>query len=561
MFVIRYILRNLDQYRPRFWIAFSAGVVDGFVVFFIPVLLAEFTRVTVTAAGFRQLVGLLIGCYVVSLLLQWYIRRFGEGVSTQFSFYLRLKYFRALERLPVKHLVNRHSGYILSLINHVSRTTERAIMNLFWTYSTSIGTIVLFFIFTARESVALGLFNLAIMLFFIILSTLLSRRMVEIFADVNKKASSLLESFADFMANILTIKKLALYSFAESRLAEKTATINHRVQTLQDFHSRRWLMLHALYGTAFLSTIAFMLWRISQGTLPASVLILFIAAYAAIRGTVERMSENFRLLMELKAYITTLEEIVPLDIAAPFVGEHRGWSAISMRNVRFLYPEARKTISIPRFTLQRGEIIGVMGTSGEGKTTLLNLLANFYDPDQGERRIDGRLYQDVGIGFFQSRVVMISQEVDLFNTSLRDNITLGKKIAENELRKALAALDLLVWADHLERGLETLVGEKGVKLSSGQKQRINLLRGILLNRDIILLDEPTSHLDAATEKKVVTFLAGRLRGKTAVIVSHRDAVLRLCARCYTMERHVLREITNTKTAARSQGRNPQAAAA
>ena len=152
------------------------------------------------------------------------------------------------------------------------------------------------------------------------------------------------------------------------------------------------------------------------------------------------------------------------------------------------------------------------------------------------------MYEKISGKFFQKRVTVISQETELFNISLRENITLGQKIEEKIIFEIFDKLDLLTWVQNLEDGLETIVGEKGIKLSAGQKQRINLIRGVLLNREIVLLDEPTSHLDSITEKKVINFLTDYLSGKTAIIVSHREALREICDRCYIIKDHFLTEI-------------------
>ena len=118
-----------------------------------------------------------------------------------------------------------------------------------------------------------------------------------------------------------------------------------------------------------------------------------------------------------------------------------------------------------------------------------------------------------------------------------------QKIEEKAIFDIFDKLDLLSWVRNLEDGLETIVGEKGIKLSAGQKQRINLIRGVLLNREIVLLDEPTSHLDSATEQKVIDFLADYLSGKTAIIVSHREALREICEKRYVIKNHSLIEVS------------------
>ncbi|MEK9130195.1 MAG: ABC transporter ATP-binding protein [Patescibacteria group bacterium] len=542
MGVLKFIYKNLNQFKTRFVLVFFAGIFDGLTTFFIPVVLAEFTKSSFTSNDFQNLISLVIVFYLASLFLQWIIRRWGEAIGPQFGNYIRLKYFKALEKLPIKDLINHHSGYILSLINKVSDGLTPIMFDIFGTFAKSISNMTLFFYFIARESIFIAIINLIVLTIFLIISTILSRKMVPIANELNKKRASLLESYADFISNILTIKRLGIYSFVENKLFHKTDENYDQIQKLQNFHADRWFFLHVLFGFAFLSTIGFLLFQVSKGTISASVLILFIAAYTMVKGNIERLSENFKSLMEMKAYINSLDKIISPSELINENKEIQKWEEIKFSEVFFQYPETQKKISIPNFVIKSGEKICVIGKSGEGKTTFLNLFTNFLKPDKGGRLIDGQLYEKISGKFFQKRVTVISQETELFNISLRENITLGQKIEEKIIFEIFDKLDLLTWVQNLEDGLETIVGEKGIKLSAGQKQRINLIRGVLLNREIVLLDEPTSHLDSITEKKVIDFLTDYLSGKTAIIVSHREALREICDRCYIIKDHFLTEI-------------------
>lgn len=543
MVVLKFIYKNLDHFKTRFALIFLAGILDGLATFFVPVVLAEFTKSSFTSNDFQNLIRLVIIFYVASLFLQWTIRKWGEALGPQFGNYIRLKYFKALEKLPIKDLINHHSGYILSLINKVSDGLAPIMFDIFWTFAKSISNMTLFFYFTARESVFIAIINLIVLIIFITISTVLSRKMVPIADELNKKRASLLESYTDFMSNILTVKRLGIYSFVENKLFHKTDENYNQIQRLQSFHANRWFFLHTLFNFAFLSTIGFLLFQVSKGKISPSVLILFIAAYTIVRGNVERLSENFKSLMEMKAYINNLDQIISPSDLVNENKEIKKWEEVKFNKVFFQHPGTKKKISIPDFIIKRGEKICIIGNSGEGKTTFLNLFTNFLKSDKGERLIDGQSYEKMNGNFFQNHITMISQETELFNISLRENITLGQKIEEKTIFEIFDKLDLLAWVQNLEDGLETIVGEKGIKLSAGQKQRINLIRGVLLNREIVLLDEPTSHLDSATERKVIDFLTDYLSGKTAIIVSHREALRELCDKCYSIKDYALTEVS------------------
>lgn len=543
MYALKFIYKNLDHFRKRFILIFCVGIIDGVARFLVPVVLAEFTKSEIGLENFKKISFLIIFLFLLSLFLQWMIRKFGETLAMQFKHYIKLKYFKKLEQMPAQDIIKQHSGYILSMINKVADMSSSITFGIFWCFAHSIANITLFFFFTARESLNIAFLNLTVLIIFLIVSIFLSKKIILIADELNFKRASLLESYVDFMVNILTIKKLNIYSFAEKQLNCKTENIYSQIQKMQNFHANRWFFLHGLYGIAFLSTIIFLIFQISQGMISTSTLILFIAAYGFLRMNIERLSEHFKNLMELKAYIISLEKAV--SSSENFNNRNikiKNWQEIRFKDIFFKYPENDKTISITDFKIKKGEKICVMGESGEGKTTLLNLIANFLKPQNGSRSIDSNFYKEMNKDFFKSKMVMVSQEIELFNISLKDNISLGQKISEEKIIKIFKELNLLAWLRTLPNGLNTKIGEKGIKLSAGQKQRINLIRGILLNREIFLLDEPTSHLDSETKEKVILFLEKYLKEKTAVIVSHHQNLRKICGRCYLMKNSVLKEL-------------------
>ncbi len=264
-----------------------------------------------------------------------------------------------------------------------------------------------------------------------------------------------------------------------------------------------------------------------------------MSAYITIRGLIERLSENIKSYMEMGAYIANLQEILGRELPVQPKTANRKWRTITFKNVHFNHAGGNQTLIIDDFTLHKGDRACIVGKSGQGKSTFLNLLTNHLVPQQGERLVDHVSYDDISPEFFSDTVAVISQEVDLFAISVRENLTLGQNIKDDYIIGLLRQTDLGGWFDELEKGLDTIVGEKGITLSAGQKQRLNILRGILLDRDIYILDEPTAHLDAATEDVVVSFLRKHLKGKTTVIVTHRPALRALCNKEFEIKDHRL----------------------
>jgi ATP-binding cassette subfamily B protein/subfamily B ATP-binding cassette protein MsbA len=200
---------------------------------------------------------------------------------------------------------------------------------------------------------------------------------------------------------------------------------------------------------------------------------------------------------------------------------------------------------IQRFTLdiQPGEKIALVGSSGNGKSTILKLAARFYDPLEGEIRLDGVLLKMLALDQLRDAMGYVFQETYLFGTTVRENILFGQPDATDEqiieAAKAAFAHDFIL---ELPEGYETLVGERGVKLSGGQKQRISIARLFLKNPAIVLLDEATSALDNQSEREVQRALDQLLKGRTTITVAHRLSTIRKVDRIVVMDQGSISEV-------------------
>ena len=186
----------------------------------------------------------------------------------------------------------------------------------------------------------------------------------------------------------------------------------------------------------------------------------------------------------------------------------------------------KNIIKIPYFKVDKKDKVSIMGESGQGKSTFLNLFCRFYKIDDNKYLVNGKESNKA------PNVAYISQETDLFDLSIRDNLLLGKNISDKKLNEYLKDAGLLDWINSLEHGLDTIVGEKGIRLSTGQKQRLNIIRGILLDKEIYILDEPTSNLDILSEEKIYDMINKYLNDKTLIIVTHRPKLRDICNKHY-----------------------------
>jgi len=203
-----------------------------------------------------------------------------------------------------------------------------------------------------------------------------------------------------------------------------------------------------------------------------------------------------------------------------FEREVRG--EIEFRDVSFTYGSELPALSNVSFHARPGETIALVGKTGAGKSTLINLLTRFYEFDEGEILIDGQSIQDLNIRELRQKIGMVTQESFLFNGTIRENLQMGKPGAsDEELLEAAEAANARAFIDQLQNGLSSVVGERGVKLSVGEKQRLSIARALLKDPPILILDEATASVDTATERLIQEALENLMFRRTSIVIAHR----------------------------------------
>jgi ATP-binding cassette subfamily B protein len=242
---------------------------------------------------------------------------------------------------------------------------------------------------------------------------------------------------------------------------------------------------------------------------------------AAVIETYPKGIAGFRRYLELLSIAPDIVDRPGARAVAPLRG------AVRFEGVRFGYDAARPVLRGVDLAIAPGETVALVGPSGAGKTTLCSLLPRFYEPDAGRITVDGIDIRDITLASLRGQIGIVQQDVFLFAGTLRENIAYGRLGApEAEIRDAARRARLDAMIAELPQGLDTVVGERGVKLSGGQKQRLAIARIFLRNPPILILDEATSALDTETERAIQAALAELARGRTTLIIAHRLATIR-----------------------------------
>jgi ATP-binding cassette subfamily B protein len=218
-------------------------------------------------------------------------------------------------------------------------------------------------------------------------------------------------------------------------------------------------------------------------------------------------------------------------------GRHAIQGQVTFDNVRFGYDKSNPVLKGLSFTARPGEMIGLVGKSGAGKSTTINLICRFYEPDAGSIRIDDVDYREIDLQDLRQQIGIVLQEPFLFNGTIAENIAYGKPDATfEEVVQAAKAANAHPFILSKPDGYDTVVGERGAKLSGGERQRVSIARAILHNPRILILDEATSSVDVETEKQIQAAVANLIQGRTTFTIAHRLATLRNASRLIVLEK-------------------------
>jgi ATP-binding cassette, subfamily B, bacterial len=280
-------------------------------------------------------------------------------------------------------------------------------------------------------------------------------------------------------------------------------------------------------GMAIAFALSAMLFK--EETLTIGTVYLIFQYTQVLRQPTEQIRNEVQDLQQADASIGRVESLlatVPRLTDGPGIALPPGRLAVELDGVSFGYAKGKPVLRDISVRLEPGRVLGVVGRTGSGKTTLTRLLPRFYDPQTGVVRLGGVDLRTVRLAAVRARIGLVTQEVHLFNASVRDNLTLfDDNVPDDRISDVLETLGLADWLRELPRGLDTPLGPGGVGLSAGQAQVLACARIFLRDPDVVILDEASSRLDPATERLVHTALGRLLEGRTGIIVAHRLATI------------------------------------
>jgi ATP-binding cassette subfamily B protein len=552
------IFEFVRPYRFQFWVGMALLFLSSSVFMIFPWVVGVMLDVAQGKAVLGDLdlpkiaLILLIVLVVQGVVSYVRVQMFAQ-LSEKGTADIRQALYQRLISLPVVFFEKSRVG---ELVSRLTSDLEKLYNTLYFILAEFVRQIILLVggvIFLAWQTPKLAGIMLAIIPVIVIGAMIfgryirkLSKQRQEMLAETNTILDETLQSIHVVKAFANELFEIGRYRQANDRVVQVSLKYAGGRAVFAVF------IITVLFGALF-----FVIWMgmsmVQSGEITAGQLISFVTFTAVIGGAIAGLGNFYSELVGAVGATERVREILRSTSEAEGrsnvnLPAGRLDGVIAFRDIRFSYPtrpdvEVLKGVSM---TIRAGQKVALVGQSGAGKSTIMQLLLQFHKASRGAVTISGQDIADFELSSYRSNFAIVPQEVILFGGTIRENILYGKPGAgEQEIIEAARKANAWDFIRSFPEGLETVVGERGIKLSGGQRQRIAIARAILRDPAILLLDEATSSLDAESEKQVQEALNNLMEGRTSIIIAHRLATIREVDRIYVLDNgHIVEEGTH-----------------
>ena len=521
-------------YKKLFSIDFGCAILSGVLELLFPVAVNKVIDTVLPTGNFKTIIlvcSLLFALYLFSMTLNYIVVYLGHTLGINIETDMRRKLFAHLQKHSFEYYDEKKTGELMSRLTtdlfDISEVAHHGPEDVFITVMSICGAFVL--MWNVHEQLAIGTIILIPIL--AIGLSIFNKKM----KNVNRKIYSQLGEFNAGLENSLSgirvVKAFANEEF-EKKIFEGMIQ-NYRknklafYKTMATSSSFNYVLMRLITLTSLVFGAYFTIkGELTTGELVGFVLLAntFVKPIERINTMVEMYPKGFAGFKRFNEELARKPAIV--DSPNAKVAPHFNGN-IHYDNVSFEYDDGRPVLENINLEIKAGEMVAFVGPSGAGKTTLINLLPRFYDTTKGSISIDGVNIKYYTLSSLRSQIGTVQQDVFLFNGTIRENVLYGKLDAsDEEVERAIEAAKLKEVIEEFPEGLETPIGERGVKLSGGQKQRLSIARIFLKNPSILILDEATSALDTQTEQFIQNSFDELSKGRTTLVIAHRLATIK-----------------------------------
>ncbi len=527
--MLRFVFRRVLNQWPLITFSLASLLVIAFLEFSIPQItqriiddiipsksVPQLVTTILTLLGFALALSLFsyVSTYVMSRISQTAIVDLREELYR----HVLKQDFNFFETQKTGDLMTRFSGDIKAIQDLISPNTLRLFSNVL--------TFVFVLAFMLKTDWRLTFLITLTFPFLYLLNFYFSRHIKTAFRQVRQSTAKINNQLQTSLTSVLLIKNFATEDFETERFGAVNQENKEHYLTAMRYQSLFSPSIDFINYVGMAIVLGYGTVQVFRGELTVGNIVAYLAYLKLLQNPVRSFTQMVsRFQQSLVSYerIMDLYQVEPeiVDVANPL--ELMGLKKdIQFNHVDFSYEIGQPILQDVSFVMPRGQVTALVGSSGSGKTTTTRLLTRLYDPVAGEVLIDGCDIRHYSMSSLRHHVGIVSQDVELIDGTIRENIMYGTPSAtEGELLIAVGAAKLADFVEDLPKGLETQIGERGIKLSGGQKQRIAIARVFLKNAPILILDEATASLDNESERHIQASLDNLLEQKTSLVIAHR----------------------------------------
>ena len=456
---------------------------------------------------------------------------------------LQINMLSSFINADTEYIENRHSGKYISNINfdvnQITGMLSTSFLNFFKDGLTLVGLLVVMFI----QNWILSLIALIMIPLASITAKRLGKRMAKVATEAQERSGDLSKYLIDLFKNHKIIKIFQRENFEYERSEKFVNELKEKSIKIATILIRATPIMEVLTGTMIAILIYYSGKMIISGQLSINNFFSFLAAMMLAYQPVKSLAT---INIGVGQGLSAAKRILPIIDIQNKINKNENEKKLNLingiitfNNVNFNYlsNEDNEVLKNINFEISGGKMIALVGYSGSGKSTLLNLIPRIYDSTSGDIFIDGQSIKKVNLDSLRKEISIVDQNTTLFDDTVYNNIKYAKPdTSEEEIYKAAELSMCLDFVNNLEKKFETIIGENGVKLSGGEKQRLSIARAFLKNSKIILLDEATSSLDSDTEDKIQKALNILTSNKTTVVIAHRLSTILNSDKIYVMDK-------------------------
>ena len=482
-------------------------------------------QIAVAAAIAAVLIALLGA--VASYVANYYTTSVGQWVAND----LRLRTYHHLQQLSLNYYNTHDMGTLLSTITTDVQTIQSfassSTLGILVDLLTILGMLVMMFWLNWDFT----LIAVAVTPFMLLMISRFKKAVKKATKEVRKQQSNIVAVVQQGLESMKVVKAFGRQDLEQEELSEVSkATVDAALKA-----RRVKALLSPTVSVIVASCTAFVLWRSSslilRGTMTAGALTVFLSYLSQFFKPVKDLATMTNTIAQTAVGVERIRAILEAGDVIPEKPQARDPGAlkgeIEFDHVAFSYQKDSPVLRDVSFKIKAGEMVGVVGPTGSGKSTIMSLIPRFYDPSGGRVMVDGVDVRDYKLQALRSQIAYVLQETVLFRGTVAENIAYGSRGAtQDEIEGAAKLANADEFISKMPLGYDTLVGDRGDTLSGGQRQRIGIARAIIRNNPLLILDEPTAALDTESEKVVIEALERLMKGRTVITIAHRLSTIR-----------------------------------